>query len=155
MSTPPLSSSSSSTNSPSLSLCGTEDLLNAEADNMTFDGQDTLELLLQTITQNMDSPGSGSSNDEWSHVSTWTQSETKPTELTSDFNFAFPMDLDFDPNMSVDPSALHFNTSMFTQPPVTDNQYLLAHTEDMMASSMFPYAQPTWPQDSNTDHTNA
>lgn len=65
------------------------------------------------------------------------------------------MDLDFDPNMSVDPSALHFQTSMFTQPPITDNQYLLAHTEDMMASSMFPYAQPTWPQDSNTDHTDA
>ena len=108
-----------------------------DGDNINFDNPDALALLLQTITQN--APES-----DWTQVSAWTNPhDAKPPPDMNDFNFDFGMDLDFDPSMAVDPSALHFNTSMFTQP---DNHH--QYTDDNMAASIFALTQP-WPQQSH------
>lgn len=85
-------------------------------------------------------------------MSSWPAPEAKQNDFSSDFNFAFPMDLDFDPSMSVDPSALHFNTSMFTQPALADSQYLLSNMpqeEDMLSASVFSHSQPMWSPESH------
>lgn len=60
--------------------------------------------------------------------------------MSSDFNFSLPMDLDFDPNMAVDPSALHFTTifdqSAFTLPP---NEASFLMSNEMVPNNMlFP-----------------
>lgn len=150
MATPPLSSDSSSTGSPTLSYSSPGQLSKSEnTDNMAFDNAETLELLLQTITQNLDSPTNRSGNDEWSQLSSWTTTDSKSADMGSDFSFAFPMDLDFDSTMAVDPSALHFNTSMFSQPTMPENQYLLSSLpqgDDMMVSSMFSNDPALWTQ---------
>ena len=124
---------------------------------MTFgDGRsDPLEFLLQSIStsDNTDSSSSSSSSQansppEWSQMSSWPPSETKLSDLGSDFDFTFPMDLDFNSNPAVDPSSLHFNTSMFSQQStsvVPDNEFLMssnAITEEVLAGSMFSYETP-------------
>lgn len=62
------------------------------------------------------------------------------------------MDLDFDPTMAVDPSALHFNTSMFTQSSLSDGPYHLPSTaqgDDLMSASVFSHTQPMWSQEAH------
>ncbi|KAF7796146.1 hypothetical protein EIP86_007320 [Pleurotus ostreatoroseus] len=146
MATPPLSSSSSSASSPSPSFQSPENPLKQAPDGLSFDDPDALELLLQTITQNVDSPSSH--HEDWSQMSSWGQQTAKMPEMSSDFGLAFPpMDLDFDPNMAVDPSALHFNPSIFTQPRVNDAPYFPQDYSASELSTMFPYSNTnTWSQ---------
>ncbi|KAI0084767.1 hypothetical protein BDY19DRAFT_997497 [Irpex rosettiformis] len=92
--------------------------------SVDFDNQETLELLLQTITQNLDPVNAADpSQDDWTQMSAWTTPAQDHKADMNDFNFAFGMDLDFDPSMAVDPSALHFNTSMFTEPEHEQQQH--------------------------------
>ncbi|KAI0341355.1 hypothetical protein BDW22DRAFT_1358860 [Trametopsis cervina] len=150
MASPPLSSASSSTGSPALSVQTPEQLSKTEpSDPMAFDSQETLELLLQTITQNMESSNGENNSDDWSQMSAWTTTDPKAAELAQNFDFSFPMDLDFDPTMAVDPSALHFNTSMFTQPMSSENPYVPSSMDDLMAASIF--ANQAWPQANNIE----
>ncbi|THH00729.1 hypothetical protein EW026_g1858 [Hermanssonia centrifuga] len=147
MSTPALSSSSSSVGSPSPSYRTQDDVNKAEAENLAFDDSDALQILLQTITQSMDSPPVNNP-DDWAQLASWTSQDSKAVDMASDFNFAFPMDLDFDPNMAVDPSALHFNTSIFTQPTLSDHGYLMGMheqpTSELLSTSVFPYGSNAW-----------
>ncbi|PCH44728.1 hypothetical protein WOLCODRAFT_139190 [Wolfiporia cocos MD-104 SS10] len=118
MSTPPLSSDSSSASSPSPSV-----------DNSQFPSDETLDLLLQTISQNVDSASDSSQVNtppEWERLSSWVRPDGKMPDF-GDFNFSLPMDLDFNPNMSVDPSTLHFN-SLFDSANLAlpnDNAFLM------------------------------
>ncbi|RDX54804.1 hypothetical protein OH76DRAFT_1552775 [Lentinus brumalis] len=128
MSTPPPSesSSSSSTNSPSPSTPHAE---------LKADPSETLEFLLQTMAahahgQAQHEPSfDEASQPDWSQLSAWAaQQQDQKLDLGADFNFSFPMDLDFDPNMAVDPSALQFTTifdqSAFALPP-NETPYIL------------------------------
>ncbi|KAI0824819.1 hypothetical protein BC628DRAFT_1410620 [Trametes gibbosa] len=129
---PPLSSSSSSTESPSPPTPLTE---------LKADPSDTLEFLLQTMaqahtqSQGQSQHASDSSFDsnpepDWTQLSAWAQHQEHKFDLSSDFNFSLPMDLDFDQNMAVDPSALHFTTifdpSAFAIPPA-EGSFLMAN----------------------------
>jgi hypothetical protein len=107
----------------------------AQATSDNLDNPETLQLLLQTITQNM--------TDDWTQMSTW--ADDKQIDLAADFNFNFPMDLDFDPTMAVDPSALHFNTSMFTQPSSTASRHGTSQSDEVSMTSMF-----SWPEDNSS-----
>lgn len=140
MDSPNLSSSSSSVNSPSTSF---EDKLKSELslDNIHFgDGRtDPLDILLQTISnaEHSDASTASASPD----FSNWPQSmNEKPTDF-SDFEFSLPMDLDFNPNMAVDPSALHFSPSIFAPQSTNDVHYLGANdfTNEFISASMFPF----------------
>ena len=61
--------------------------------------------------------------------------------LGSEFDFSIPMELDFQSSMAIDPTALHFNTSMFSQ-QVTPNQpetiYSSAQGAQLRATSAYP-----------------
>lgn len=145
MATPPLSSSSSSASSPSPSFHGPDETLKQAPDGLSFDDPDALELLLQTITQNVDSPTAN--HEEWPQMASWGQQPTKMQDMNSDFGLAFPpMELDFDPNMAVDPSALHFNPSIFTQPRANDAPFFQQDYSTSDINSMFPYSNSTWSQ---------
>ncbi|KAI0674530.1 hypothetical protein C8Q78DRAFT_601273 [Trametes maxima] len=148
---PPLSSSSSSTNSPSPTTPSTE---------LKPDPSDTLEFLLQTMAQaqaqaqahtHQSSDSSFDTNEhDWSQLSTWSQPHEQKFDLGSDFNFSLPMDLDFDQNMAVDPSALHFTTifdqSAFTMPP-SEGSFLMSN--EMVPNNnqmLFPGGEESsWP----------
>ncbi len=154
MSTP---SSTSSAGSPS---SGLEDALKIDLslDDMSFGDprSDPLEFLLQSISTSPDSNDSSSSSSssqansppEWPQMSAWPAPETKLSDLGSDFDFAFPMDLEFNPNPAVDPSSLHFNTSMFSQPStgiIPDNEFLInsnAIADEVLSGSMFSFESP-------------
>ncbi|KAL4246402.1 hypothetical protein ABKN59_009155 [Abortiporus biennis] len=121
MSTSPPSSSSSSASSPSSS--SVEDILKKEFDSMLNDdnvnASDTLDFLLQNINAEFDTSSSSSSSHpssppDWSQLSAWTN-DAKLFDPTTDIDFTIGMDMDFDPHVTVDPSSLHFNTSIFTQ----------------------------------------
>ncbi|KAI1797965.1 hypothetical protein LXA43DRAFT_420 [Ganoderma leucocontextum] len=143
MSTPPPSesSSSSSTNSPSPTTPHAE---------LKSDPSEALEFLLQTMVaqaqaraQGADSSSSfdSSTQPDWSQLSSWESTvQEQKFDMTSDFNFSLPMDLDFDPNMAVDPSALHFTTifdqSAFTLPP--DEASFLMANEMVPNDMLFP-----------------
>ncbi|KAI0360421.1 hypothetical protein OH77DRAFT_1418340 [Trametes cingulata] len=145
---PPLSSSSSSTNSPSPTTPHTE---------LKADPSDTLEFLLQTMAQaqahhaqshtQQGSDSSFESNHEpdWTQLSAWTQPQDQKFDLSSDFNFTLPMDLDFDQSMAVDPSALHFNAifdqSAFAMPP-SEGSFLMSN----MPNEMAPNGQLLYPE---------
>ncbi|KAI0634809.1 hypothetical protein C8Q77DRAFT_655496 [Trametes polyzona] len=151
---PPLSSSSSSTNSPSPP---------SPAAELKADPSDTLEFLLQTMAQaqahaqhGQSQHGSDSSFDsnepDWTQLSAWTQQQQdQKFDLASDFNFSLPMDLDFDQNMAVDPSALHFTTifdhSAFAMPP--------AEGSFLMANEMVPNNQTLYPTSDNASWSSA
>ncbi|TCD68870.1 hypothetical protein EIP91_009585 [Steccherinum ochraceum] len=145
MDTPPDSSTSSSASSPSPLL---EPSVKAELtfDDMTFTDNrtDPLEFLLQTLSgEPADSTSpQDTHSQEWSQMASWDTSDNKFT-LGSDFDFSIPMELDFQSNMAVDPSALHFNPSMFThQASVAQSEHLFnAHT-----NAQFPTA-PNFPFD--------
>lgn len=131
MATPPSSSSSSSASSPSPVL---ESSIKAELslDDMTYGDNraDPLELLLQTLSnESMDLTSSQEgTTPEWSHMVSWESSDTK-FNLGTEFDFSMPMELDFQSNLAVDPSALHFNTSMFSQ------QAVVPHPEAIYAQA--------------------
>lgn len=149
MSTPPLSSSSSSASSPSPLLRDSDDILKGELpEDMRFDDPAAFDLLLQTITQQHDPSAATSNAEDWSRMSSWVEQDTKPTDFGNDFNFAFPMDLDMDPlGMSVDPSSLHFNTSIFSQAAMMENPYYassLPQNPELSAASVFPFDN-SWP----------
>ncbi|EMD34676.1 hypothetical protein CERSUDRAFT_116864 [Gelatoporia subvermispora B] len=141
---PPLSSSSSSTSSPSPTL---------DHPNLKSDQSDPFDFLLQTISQSMETPQDPAQQQDWSQLSTWAQQDIKYPDLASDFNFSLPMDLDFDPNMSVDPSALHFSSifdNNFPLPPV-DNTFV-ATAEPLQEQLLYPPPAPTdagWPAQSS------
>ncbi|CCM01225.1 uncharacterized protein FIBRA_03273 [Fibroporia radiculosa] len=103
MSTPPLSSSSSSTSSPSPSI-----------DHSQLSADDSLELLLQTISQHATSSSEPSAQEnapaDWDQLSEWVQNNDTKLPDFGNFNFSLPMDLDFDSNMAIDPNALHFDS---------------------------------------------
>ncbi|KAJ3528644.1 hypothetical protein NM688_g7969 [Phlebia brevispora] len=145
MATPPLSSSSSSASSPTPSFQSPDDSVKQAPDNLSFDSPDALELLLQTITQNVDSPAAANP-EEWSQMSSWGAQEAKVPEMSTDFSLSFPMDLDFDPNMAVDPSALHFNSSIFTQARMSEATFFQPDYSASDLSSMFPYDNSAWTQ---------
>ncbi|PIL27736.1 transcription factor [Ganoderma sinense ZZ0214-1] len=143
MSTPPPSdsSSSSSTNSPSPTTPHAE---------LNSDPSEALEFLLQTMVaqaqaqaSNGDSSSSfdPSTQPDWSQLASWASAaQEQKFDMTSDFSFSLPMDLDFDPNMAVDPSALHFTTifdqSAFTLPP---NEASFLMSNEMVPNNMlFP-----------------
>lgn len=158
MSTPPLSSSSSSASSPSPSIHASDDFAkNDLAENMPFDDPETIELLLQTITQNSNpdttTPATNNTIEDWERMSAWVAQDSKSGDFGSDFNFAFPMDLDMDPlGMSTDPTSLHFNTSIFSQTAIAENPYYstIPQLNDMSAASIFPYDSTVWPTTDNT-----
>ncbi|THH30548.1 hypothetical protein EUX98_g3636 [Antrodiella citrinella] len=145
MATPPSSSSSSSASSPSPVLEGS---LKVELglDDMAFEDHrtDPLEFLLQSLAN--DASDSTSSQDshstpEWSQMASWEASDAK-FDLATDFDFSIPMELDFQSNMAVDPSALHFNTSMFSQPAGTvqpENLFLPPAATQFVAPPLFSY----------------
>ncbi|KAH9849565.1 hypothetical protein C2E23DRAFT_736813 [Lenzites betulinus] len=156
---PPLSSSSSSTDSPSPPTPLTE---------LKADPSDTLEFLLQTMaqahTQNQGQPqpASDSSFDsnpepDWTQLSAWAQHQEHKFDLGSDFNFSLPMDLDFDQNMAVDPSALHFNTifdpSAFAMPPA-EGSFLMSNEMAHSNQMLFPNGEePSWNASHVDPHT--
>lgn len=89
---------------------------------------DPFSYLLQAESSTDETSSQGHSPPEWSPFTSWLENTSMPPPekitdmgLGSDFNFSMPMDLDFDASMSIDPSSLHFNTSIFTQAePVFD-----------------------------------
>lgn len=113
------------------------------SEQMQFDDPEALELLLQTLTQHSDPSQTANTSEDWSRMSAWIQQEGKPTDFGTDFNFAFPMDLDSDPlGISVDPNSLHFNTSIFTQTALADSSYYTApipQSNDLASTSLFPF----------------
>nr|UBR88890.1 transcription factor bHLH7 [Ganoderma lucidum] len=82
-----------------------------------------------------------STQPDWSQLASWASAaQEQKFDMSSDFNFSLPMDLDFDPNMAVDPSALHFTTifdqSAFTLPP-SEASFLMSN--EMVPNNMlFP-----------------
>lgn len=100
---------------------------------------DPLDILLQTISNAEHSDASTTSGSP--DFSGWpTHTNDKPPEFTSDFDFSLPMDLDFNPNMAVDPSALHFNPSIFA--PQSNDVYHLSQNDfasEFISASMFPF----------------
>jgi len=56
------------------------------------------------------------------------QSKVEAMGFDGEFNFAMPMDLGLESNF-IDPSALHFNTSIFTQPDPSVHPFGSAQTE--------------------------
>ncbi|KAI9062224.1 hypothetical protein FKP32DRAFT_1653359 [Trametes sanguinea] len=159
---PPLSSASSETNSPSPTTPLTE---------LKADPSDTLQFLLQTMAQahsqanaihslptatqgSADSSFDSSSEPDWASISAWAQHPQHDAkfDLNSDFNFSLPMDLDFDQNMAVDPSALHFTTifdqSAFSMPP-NEGSFLMSNEMVPNNQMLFPHPpaeeQPSWP----------
>lgn len=156
MSTPPLSSSSSSESSPSPSLRDSDDMLKGDlTENLRFDDPEALELLLQTITQHSDPSATTSSTEDWSRMSSWVPQEGKLTDFANDFNFTFPMDFDADSmDMAVDPSPLHFNTSIFSQTALSESSYFLdslPQGQDFSSTSMFPFDTPSWPTNGHVE----
>lgn len=112
------------------------------SEQVQFDDPEAFELLLQTITQHSESQATDSAED-WTRMSTWDQPEPKPNDFGNDFEFSFPMDLDTDPlGLSVDPSSLHFNTSIFSQTALAENPYYgipLTQGQDLTSASLFPF----------------
>ena len=113
------------------------------SEQMRFDDPEAFELLLQTITQHSDPSQTVNTPQDWPRMSDWGQQEGKPTDFNTDFNFAFPMDLDSDPlGMSIDPGSLHFNTSVFSQAALAENSYYgvpLSQPTDLTSTSLFPF----------------
>ncbi|KAL1943867.1 hypothetical protein VTO73DRAFT_3685 [Trametes versicolor] len=157
---PPLSSSSSSTNSPSPTTPLTE---------LKADPSETLEFLLQTMAHahaqaqqapsqhGSDSSFEASNETDWTQLSAWAQPQEQKFDLNSDFNFSLPMDLDFDQNMAVDPSALHFTTifdhSAFAVPPA-EGAYLMNNEMVPSNQMLFPQAEESsWPSSYVESHT--
>ncbi|CAL1708660.1 unnamed protein product [Somion occarium] len=144
MNSPPASSSGcSSMSSPPVNF---DEKLKSELslDGMQFgDGHtDPLDILLQTISnaEHIDSSATATSPD-WTQMSHWGTGNEKQADFGSEFDFSLPMDLDFNSNMAVDPSALHFNPSMFA-PQNTNDVYRLSSndfTSDFISASMFPF----------------
>ncbi|KAH9941125.1 uncharacterized protein BXZ73DRAFT_42084 [Epithele typhae] len=147
MSTPPPSSSSSSseTNSPSPPTPLVE---------LKSDPSETLEFLLQTMAaqaqaqqQANDSPFDTTQHD-WSQLSSWATPQDQKYDMSADFNFTLPMDLDFDPNMAVDPSALQFTTifdqSAFAAPH--DSSFIMSNEMVPNNQMLFgdDYAMPSF-----------
>ncbi|KAH9932222.1 uncharacterized protein B0H18DRAFT_1083322 [Fomitopsis serialis] len=119
MSTPPLCSSTSASSGASSSASSTSSS-SPTIDFSQLSSEESLDILLQTISQNTNSDtasdeSSAHTPPDWEQLAAWARAEnnTKMPDF-SDFNFSLPMDLDFDPNMAIDPSALHFG-SMFDQ----------------------------------------
>lgn len=114
----PPSESTSSSSSPSPG---------PDENNEFFLSNDPFSYLLQQDSATDDS-SQGQSPPEWSPFTSWLENTAMPQQekipdlgLGSDFNFSMPMELDFDSSLAIDPSALHFNTSIFTQSdPVFD-----------------------------------
>ena len=148
MASPPSSSSSSSASSPSPLLEPSK--ADLDFDDMTFQDNrnDPLELLFQTLASEAADAASTHTNSssEWSQMSSWESGESK-FSLGTDFDFSIPMELDFQSSMAIDPSALHFNPSMFSQhavPPQTDNIYTAPPASQLASTPSYPYdAQPT------------
>lgn len=142
-----MSSPSSSLNSPSTTF---EEKLKSDLslENIHFgDGRtDPLDILLQTINNAEHSdPYTASASPDFAN---WHGSmNDKLADFPSDFEFSLPMDLDFNPNMAVDPTALHFNPSIFAPHTTNDVYHLGANdfTTDFISASMFPF---------ETDNTN-
>ncbi|KAI0075982.1 hypothetical protein K474DRAFT_1598928 [Panus rudis PR-1116 ss-1] len=128
------------------------------SDGVAFgDGRsDPLDILLQTISSSESSSDSSPADSppDWSQYANWAPHDNK-SELNSEFNFSLPMDLDFDSNMAVDPSALHFNPSMFAPHalpevyPVNSSAFTAG---DFVSASMFPFESPT-PTNNNWSST--
>ncbi|KAH9914090.1 hypothetical protein B0H21DRAFT_713822, partial [Amylocystis lapponica] len=135
---PSSSSSSSSLNSPSPSI---------ENSELKADTSDPLDFLLQSLSQHTDSDIQGSNAPDWTQLSAWTRTDGKYPDLASDFDFSLPMDLDFDPSMAIDPSALQFSTifdqSSLSLPP-TNTSFM-----DTMSNQPM-YSEENWVQPAQT-----
>ncbi|EPQ53596.1 hypothetical protein GLOTRDRAFT_139779 [Gloeophyllum trabeum ATCC 11539] len=118
---------------PALELCGMDDLASSSSWSASepqpqsdlLDPSDPLNLILNNMSASGDSSmedsssSSHSSPPDWSELSAlWTNPPPEQDaaenakfaqDVNMDFNFSFPMDLDFNPASSIDPSALHFN----------------------------------------------
>ncbi|CDO71201.1 hypothetical protein BN946_scf184845.g72 [Trametes cinnabarina] len=140
---PPLSSASSETNSPSPTTPLTE---------LKADPSDTLQFLLQTMAQahshanantsltslptdtqpSADSSFDSSAEPDWaSHLRLGAAPSARPqVRPRLRLQLLIPMDLGFDQNMAVDPSALHFTTifdqSAFSMPS-NEGSFLLSN----------------------------
>lgn len=138
MSTPPLSSSSSSASTPS-----------PKSEPFQLNADESLELLLQAISnhgQNVDASGSPDGSQlttppELGQLSTWANSGNANGKLDfGDFNFSLPMDLDFDQNMAIDPNSLHFDsifdTNTLSLPDGTS--FLMPPQADMSGDLVYP-----------------
>ncbi|EKM56498.1 uncharacterized protein PHACADRAFT_253666 [Phanerochaete carnosa HHB-10118-sp] len=128
-------------------------LKNEFGENLRFDDPEALELLLQTITQHGDPSVVTDPAEDWSRMSSWVAQDGKPADFGNEFNFTFPMDLDVDPlNMAVDPSSLHFNTSIFSQAALSENPYYsLPQNPDVSSASMFSFDASSWPTGSHME----
>ena len=153
MASPPSSSSSSSASSPSPVL---EEPVKVELsldslDDMTFADPrpDPLEFLFQTLASEATEAASSQDTNtpEWSQMATWESTDNR-FNLGSDFDFSIPMDLDFQSNMAIDPSALHFNPSVFSQPAVAP-QHEGIYTA--VQGSQYTAAPTTYPFDAQAN----
>jgi Helix-loop-helix DNA-binding domain len=115
-------SSPSSSDSPSLSdspSFGVDDPNESFLSQLT--PSDPLSYLLRMDSSTDSSQGHSPAEQDWSPFASWLENVSIPQDKTSDmgipptFDFSIPMNLDFDSSMAIDPSSLHFNTSIFTQ----------------------------------------
>ncbi|KAJ7598666.1 hypothetical protein C8J56DRAFT_1020398 [Mycena floridula] len=116
--------------------------------DLELDPLDPLNLILhntsQTGTSSSDSSMDSSRNSpDWSQLSSmWSSGESTETKFNPDlmgFNLSsLGMDLDFNPSMVIEPSALHYDNNLKTHYPY-DNSYSMP---DMMS---FPFTYQTFP----------
>lgn len=124
--------------------------------DLGLDPSDPLNLLLHNSSQGADSSTSSESSqmetgsaEDWSKFSAlWAEvseqqanTAMKPYPDIMDFADlnAMPMDMDFNPSMSIEPSALHYDSMKFANPGMSfsyDDQYGLSSE---LLTSQFPF----------------
>jgi hypothetical protein len=70
----------------------------------------------------MDDPFSGANPADWFQLASLWPEGMKYPDMGMEFNLTLPMDMDYNPAMTVEPSALHFDQkglsqSIFSRPP--------------------------------------
>ncbi|KAF9652590.1 hypothetical protein BDM02DRAFT_3109158 [Thelephora ganbajun] len=126
----PPPSDSSLSNSPSPK----EEEDSNEFYNQLVSQLDPFTYLLQPDAMATDDLAHSPSVNEWSSFTSLAENSVLPSQSKletmgfGEFNFAMPMDLGLE-SAFIDPSALHFNTSIFTQPDPPVHTFNLAQTE--------------------------
>jgi hypothetical protein len=135
LSSPP-SSNSSLSDSPSPK----EEEESNEFFNELASQLDPFSYLLQPDAMATDDLTQSSSMNEWSPFTSFvdngiqsSQSKAEAMGFGGGFNFAMPMDLSLESSF-IDPSALHFNTSIFTQPDPSIHAFNPSQTEFIQPS---------------------
>ena len=148
MSTPPLTSSTSASSSASSTSSSSPTI-----DFSQLTSEESLDILLQTISQNAGMPPSDTASElspstppDWDQLAAWARSDSN-NKLPdfSDFNFSLPMDLDFDASMAIDPNTLHFG-SMFDQglAAMAPENAFAAQTAPQPQELLYPTGDISW-----------